>query len=70
MKKIIALLLVLVFLAGCASVAEPVGADANPPEVDAAIETTMVQAATTLPAPREWPGVPQAYHCGRVLRSI
>jgi hypothetical protein len=52
MKKLLALLLVLVllFLMGCTSVVEPVGTDANPPVT-----------TTTLPAPREWPGVPQAY---------
>jgi len=61
MKKLLALLFVLVFLVGCVSTTEPVGTDANPPEVNATIETTTEQASTTLPAPREWPGVPQAY---------
>ncbi|MCL2194831.1 MAG: hypothetical protein FWB76_02650 [Oscillospiraceae bacterium] len=59
MKRLLGLVIALLLLVGCASVAEPVGADANPPEVTAATEPTV--AATALPAPREWSGVPQAY---------
>ncbi|MCL2445623.1 MAG: hypothetical protein FWD06_02510 [Oscillospiraceae bacterium] len=51
----------LLFLLAC-GVAEPVGADANPPELT---ETTTEMPTTTeeptTAEPREWPGVPQAY---------
>ncbi|MCL2195922.1 MAG: hypothetical protein FWB76_08240 [Oscillospiraceae bacterium] len=55
---------VLVLLMGCGS-AESVGADANPPEVyattEAATEYITTTEEPTTAAPREWPGVPQAY---------
>ncbi|MCL2531844.1 MAG: hypothetical protein FWE40_06785 [Oscillospiraceae bacterium] len=66
MKKIIALLLALLFLAGCASVAEPVGADANPPEVEITTETTTTTEWTMLPTqpmvlPTSFRGAPEVY---------
>jgi len=56
MKKLFALLLTLVLLGACAA---PVVVDE--PAVATEEITTTEAVATTLPAPREWPGVPQAY---------
>ncbi|MCL2195447.1 MAG: hypothetical protein FWB76_05790 [Oscillospiraceae bacterium] len=60
MWKIFALVLALVLLAGCASVAEPAVADVTPTEAE---ETTTEVTTTTAIAiePREWYGVPQAF---------
>jgi len=50
MKKLLAVLLVLVLLGACAA-----------PVVVVEPTATTEEIATTLPAPREWPDVPQAY---------
>ncbi|MCL2446307.1 MAG: hypothetical protein FWD06_06030 [Oscillospiraceae bacterium] len=66
MKKIIALLLALLLLAGCASVAEPAVADVNPPEVEETTETTTTTEWTPLPTqpidlPTSFPDAPEVY---------
>jgi len=62
MRKILALALALLFLAGCASVAEPVGADEYLPIATTEETTTTTEPLTTQPTlTLERPDVPQVF---------